>query len=150
MANKIDIKNYTSTVLAEVSIGRIEKILVSVGANNILKQYNADRELESIQFSYEIDGNSTLYRLEAHIDAIEQLFLETYTKPTARSYEIAAEQAERTAWKLIYDWVLIQFSMIKLSQMRFEEAFFTKTLNPKTNQTLYQAFSEGKLKLLPQ
>jgi hypothetical protein len=149
MAKKIDIKNYTSSVPVEVTIGRIEKLLVSAGANNILKQYNSDQELESIQFSFVVNGNTNLYRLEAHIDIIEQLFIESYTRPTERSYEIAAEQAERCAWKIIYDWVEIQITMIKLDQMKFEEAFWAKTYNPATNKTLYQSFSEGHIKLLP-
>lgn len=49
-----NIKNYTSKVPVSQSLVKIEEELVSIGANRIVKEYDADRRLASIAFSYRL------------------------------------------------------------------------------------------------
>lgn len=143
----INIKNYTSQIAMEASVSRIERLLVRSGGNNILKGYDKDRELESLQFSMLINGNTVLFKIQAHRDVISKLMLAEYTRPTAKSHEIIAEQSGRTAWKIISDWVEIQLTMVQLEQMEMAEAFMTKTLNSK-GQTFFEVIKKDGFKLL--
>jgi hypothetical protein len=148
MATKINIKNYTSQVPVETSVSKIERMLVNAGGNNILKGYDQDRELESLQFSLIINGNSVLFKVKAYRTVISDLLISEYKKPTDRSYELVAEQSGRTAWKIIHDWVEVQLTMVKLEQMEMAEAFMTKWLNPSTGKTFFDVVKHDGFKML--
>lgn len=60
-----------------------------------------------------------------------------------------AEQAERTAWKIIQDWVEVQMSMIQTGQAETLQVFLPYVFDGK--KTYYQALSESKFAgLLPE
>lgn len=60
-----------------------------------------------------------------------------------------AEQAERTAWKLVQDWVEVQLSMIQMKQADFVQVFLPYVWDGR--ETLYQRIkSTGYRALLPE
>lgn len=105
------------------SMGKIERNLVSAGARNIMKSYNGDGICESISFTIDVNGKRLAFQLPANVEAVYQLLLAEHVRPTARSFQLCREQSERTAWKLISDWVEIQISMIKLEQAELLQIF---------------------------
>ena len=64
------------------------------------------------------------------------------TNPAARM-----QQANRTAWRIIKEWILTQMALIETEIVTVEEAFLSYMLTGK--QTLYQALANGDLKILP-
>ena len=64
------------------------------------------------------------------------------TNPAARM-----QQANRTAWRIIKEWILAQMALIETEMVTVEEVFLPYMLTGK--QTLYQALSNGDLKMLP-
>lgn len=146
MAKKINIKNYTTQVSAANSISNIEKLLVSAGARNIMKRYGDDQTTMAIAFVLPMDGKQLTFDLEAKIKPVYNLFLEEYSRPTERSLEICLEQAERTAWKLIHEWVHVNISMIMLEQDEPLALFFPKLFDGK--ETFYARLKANDFKLL--
>ena len=144
---KINVKNYTSQVPVTTSVARIEEMLVDFGADNILKGYR-EKALASIQFTLIINDNSSIFKIKAYPDIIEELLIAEYVRPTNKSYKQAGLQADRTAWKIVHDWVQIQLTMVRLEQMPIEEAFMTKMLNPKTGQVFFDVMKNDGFKLL--
>ena len=60
-----------------------------------------------------------------------------------------AEQAERTAWKLVQDWVEVQMSMVQLKQADVREVFLAYIWNGR--QTFFQNLEQtGFRALLPE
>jgi hypothetical protein len=144
---KINIKNYTSQINAETSISRIEKNLVKAGCNNILKSYE-DEILTGLSFTKIVNENTMAFKVEAKKKTIYKLLMAEYTRPTEKSKEIALQQSERTAWKIISDWIEIQLTLIHLEQADFLQVFLPYIFDHKTGKTFYNKIQDNGFKLL--
>lgn len=142
----MNIKNHTSEIPASTSQARIEKRLVSAGAKNILKSYDDNQTCNAISFILPVDGKQLTFQLPAKVEEIYNALVAEYTRPTPRSFEICRQQAERTAWKIISDWVDIQLTMIALEQAEVLQMFFPFLTNGK--ETFYQRIKNDDFKLL--
>lgn len=118
------IKNYTSEVNANTSLAKIQKLLVSAGAKNIMMSFDDDERCAGLAFILPMDGKQLTFNLPARIDAIYEKLCEDFKRPTEISYKNAKLQAERTAWKILAEWVEIQLTMIRLEQAEVLQVFF--------------------------
>lgn len=144
----MNLKNYTSSVPADRSIAKIEKLLVSIGANNINKQYK-DEQLVAVSFLVNVNGTTLVFKLPAKIAMVEKVLREEVKRPRAETYKRIAVQSERTAWKIVCDWVEIQATMINLQQAEFAEIFLPYAYDVKNDQTFYEKLKETGFKQLP-
>lgn len=144
----MNIKNYTSSVPADRSIMNIEKILIEMGARNIAKEYDGFGKVDSISFSIRHGEGVVPFRLPAKREPIKKLFLQSYKRPTKVQADSAGEQAERTAWKNVKEWVELQSTMIKLEQVEFMEVFLPYAFNYSQNKTFYETIKANDYKLL--
>lgn len=145
------LKNYTSQVPASKSIGWIERRLAANGANQILKTYDITGRVEAIAFIVPIGGAGMSFKLPAQIAACEKTLKDTVRRPRADTYKRIRKQAERTAWKIVADWVDAQMAMIELSQVEFLQVFMPYLYSHVQSKTFYEIAKEkGVQKLLPE
>jgi len=145
----MNIKNYTSSVPAVQSIADIERILVSMGAKNIMKEYDGFGKVDSIMFSIPRGESSVPVKLPARREAIKKLFLEQYKRtPNREQIETAAAQAERSAWKNVKEWVELQATMIKLEQAEFMEVFMPYIYSMSQGKTAFQIAKDNSFQKL--
>jgi hypothetical protein len=137
----IKMKNYTSTVPISRTISRIEEILVRSGAVNIIKDYRGPGTLDALCFTYIVGEKKIAIRLPANVKAVESVLRGSMKRPRAGTMDRIADQAERTAWKIIQDWIEIQISLIEMKQAEFLQVFMPYIWNGKT--TLFQSFKES-------
>jgi hypothetical protein len=139
------LENYTSGVAVERSIAYIEMKLAANGAHQVLKEYDSKGQTSAICFALRLEGEEFFYKLPAQIEAC-RLVLESYLSPRARpeTRKKIIEQAARTAWKIISDWVEAQFAMIKLRQTKFEQVMMPYLYNPQTKKTVFEIYEEKK------
>lgn len=142
------IKNYTSSVPASTSVNYIEQKLVAHGATNIIKRYSPDKILVSIMFQIDRGGSLIPVCLPARVDAVERALKKAIRKPRPGTLERVREQAARTAWKIISDWVDVQFAMIQLEQAEFIEVFLPYVWSPEKEQTFFEVVKAGNYKML--
>lgn len=145
------LKNYTSSQSVARSISYIEAKLVQHGATQILKRYGPDSRVDSICFSINIDGNDMPFKLPAKVQECEKVLLANLSaraRPETRKK--VPQQAERTAWKILQDWVEAQMAMIELSQTEIMEVFLSYLFDGQKGQTFFEQIkSKGFQKLLP-
>lgn len=145
----MNIKNYTSTVSADRSVNLIEHRLIGVGATHIAKVYEGEpKRLKGITFQIPVNGIPLLFKLPAKTDLVFKVLWAEVRKPRPSTKQTIEEQAERTAWKILADWVDVQISMIKLEQAEFIEVFLPYSYDPKKDQTLFERFKENNFKQL--
>lgn len=144
-----NLKNYTSTVPASRSIMNIEKCLVDHGAKQIARTYEGG-VVTGIKFVMDLDGRDVVFSLPAKVDNCKQVFIsQRVNEISDAGMKRILEQAERTAWRIIRDWIEIQMAMIDLEQIEMAEVFLAYVFNPQTNQTFFEMMKEDKFKALP-
>lgn len=143
----MNIKNYTTEVAAAKSIENIDRLLVGFGARNIMREYNDQQKCISISFIMEMNGMKMPFKLPPKVKNC-YVWLKK-KKPTLKDSSLL-EQAERIAWKQMYEWVFLQLSMIELDQFEKLEAFFPYLYDVESNNTYYEKLKQGKfIGLLP-
>lgn len=126
------LKNYTSTVPVSVTIAKIETVLIRCGVSGIMKEYvGTNGEIAALTFKIATATNPVTIRMPANkTTALEALWSDyvngdkvtpdgqsilynSYKKKRKKDFE---QQSERTAWKIVQDWIEVQMSMIQLRQ----------------------------------
>lgn len=102
----------------------IESKLVQNGARKIQKTYDPDGRVDAMCFSIPIEGREVYFKLSARVsncEAVLRANLSSRARPeTVRKIP---DQAVRTAWKIVSDWVEAQMARIELAQIEVMEAF---------------------------
>jgi len=143
------LKNYTSSVPVERSIAFIENKLVRRGAQNIIKRYNPQtKKLECIFFTMETKDGTFSFKVPAKVDQVEKILLESKRKITPSVLENVRAQAERTAWKIMSDWVEVQMALIQLEQVEFLQIFLPYIYIPKKDLTYFEMLKDSGFKQL--
>lgn len=141
------IKNYSSQVPANRSVLKIEEKLVQHGAKNILKLYD-NQKLSGIAFIIPINGKEYPFRLPAKINRVEKQLLKQIKRPRNSTTQKISDQAERTAWKLLSEWVEIQISLIELDQVELLEVFMPYLYDSNKNQTFFEKMKNNNFSML--
>lgn len=163
------LKNYTSSVPVHVTVNRIEQILIRCGVQGIAKEYApppaAPGTITAIIFKIEVPDFPTV-NVRLPVDeskALDALWMDyvgtdklspdgsriqwnSYKKKCRKDF---VEQAQRTAWKIVQDWVEVQMSMIQMKQADFMQVFLPYVWNGKT--TYYASLKENHFRaMLPE
>ena len=137
--------NYTTKIPAEQTAAEIMSILVKKGATDILTRYGPAGMATGLKWRMETANGTLGFSLPINADAVFEILTRDRvmkTNPAARM-----QQANRTAWRIIKEWILAQMALIETEMVTVEEVFLPYMLTGK--QTLYQALSNGDLKMLP-
>lgn len=135
------IKNYTTKIDIYTSLGEIQCALAKAGAQKIMVDY-VDGKPTGVTFAlYRDNFGLQGFTLPAEVDGTLRVFSRQNVKPDR-------EQAERTAWRNVRDWVLAQMALIESCDVPIDEVFLPY-LTSRSGKTLYQIYSTGQL-LLPE
>jgi hypothetical protein len=145
----LNLKNYTSEVPAITSMGKIERCLVEAGATDISKKYS-DGVCNSITFRMMVNQVPLFFQLPAKVDACFKSLWGTMTPRGQQQADLKKwkSQAERTAWKIVSDWVEVQLSMIQLEQAEALQIFLPYVYDPMTDETFYERLKGNNFKQL--
>jgi len=135
------ILNYTTKIKSDKTASEIQAILGKAGAQAVMSEYK-DGEVSAISFRFEMDGQLLSFLLpinkEGVLRALERDCKQRFVNP---------EQASRTAWRIIKDWVEAQMALVDANQADVVEVFLSH-LQKENGKTIYQSIKEGGFKQL--
>jgi len=138
------ILNYTTQIAAEKTIMEIQQMLVKAGAKEFQSKYDDDGILHAMSFAIKTPNGMVGFKLPAHIDNVYKILCKT--RNISGKYR-TKEQASRTAWRIIKDWVKAQVAMIEVGMVETMEVFLPYALRPD-GATMYEALVDNGMKLL--
>lgn len=156
------LKNYTSDVPISQTIHRIEQTLIKCGVSGIMKEYGALGNVVAVTFQIKLEGAEPwTIRLPANVQKAWDALWLNYANGDKLSADGMSlcwssrknkkkadfrDQAERTAWKIIQDWVEVQMSMIQMQQADFREVFLPYAWDGE--RTFFNRLKDGGFKQL--
>lgn len=132
------IKNYTTKIDCYQSIGEIQATLAKNGARKIMIDYDDTGLPVGIAFAIQTQQQMQAFILPANIDGVMSVFKKQNLKADI-------EQAKRTAWRNVRDWIMAQMAFIESGNVQMDEIFLPYLSDGK--KTLYQAYKSGQLLL---
>jgi len=136
------ILNYTTKIKAEKTASEIQMILGKSGAHAVMQEY-ADSEISAISFQFEMNGQILLFRLPINAEGVFQAIKKEDVENKFKNID----QAKRTAWRIIKDWVEAQMALVEANQADVVEVFLPY-LQDNTGATIYHRLKSGGFKQL--
>lgn len=132
------LKNYTSRMGTAQIISKLECVLADMGVSNISKSYCSGKPT-GLAFEISIpynQGKKISFRIPVKIDSAKEALIRIQKPKTKQQKQRISEQAERTAWKILLDWIEIQCAMIMLDQAKALEIFLPYAID-SSGETFY-------------
>lgn len=138
------IKNYTTTINANKTIGEIQELLSKHGATAIMTEYS-NGNVTGLSFKIMTPRGEMGVRLPANTDRVLQVLRNQRKKNN--KVKDTMEQATKTAWRIIKDWIDAQMAILETEMVEMEEIFLPYIINNK-GQTVYEVFENNTQLLL--
>ncbi len=137
------IKNYTTTINVNKTIGEIQGLLSKHGATAIMTEYSNGNVI-GLCFKIMTPRGELGIRLPSNTDRVLQVLKKQ--RKNNNQIKDTFEQANKVAWRIIKDWVDAQMAILEAEMVEMEEIFLPYMIN-NNGQTLYQAFKNNQLML---
>jgi hypothetical protein len=139
------ILRYTTNIDPDKTAAEIAKILSINGASAVLTEYNREEGyVSSLSFKMFIGETEVLFRLPCNWPGVLSVLEDDPKVPKAR---VNREQAVKTAWRIILNWVEAQMAFIQSRQVQVPQAFLAYAVM-KDGQTLFEQISNNPNLLL--
>jgi hypothetical protein len=147
----MNLKNYTSNVSVDRTVARIENVLARAAVKGIQKEYDGFGGLTALQFMVELGPQKrpVSIRLPVNVDAVYKCMAAEVKRPHKGTMDRIKEQAGRTAWKLMQDWVEVQISLIIMQQAEWLQVFLPYIWDRDSQQDFFHMLKAKQFKALP-
>lgn len=142
----MSLKNYTSNT--PQTFDKIQKVLASHGANKIMFDYENGRPV-CISFSINIDGKDIGFKLPSLIENVYEIMYGGKDKwgNTKEVTDAKKEQAYRTGWANIRDWIDAQMALVDTRQVQLVQVFLPYAVT-KSGDTVFETMVKNPNLLL--
>ncbi len=136
------LKNYTTEINAEKTVGDIQAILAKHGITSIQIEY-ADGQAVGLKFAAFLLGHPQWFHLDCNVDAVVGVLKREKVPPKYQT----REQAFRVGWRILKDLVDAQLASVSIKQVELAQAFFGFAVDGE-GRTAYAGFIETRQKQL--
>ena len=135
------ILNYTTNIKSEKTASEIQQILGKAGAQAAMSEFEAG-EVSAISFRFEMNSQLLSFRLPINKDGVLRAL-----KRDCQPRYVNKEQASRTAWRIVKDWVEAQMALVEANQADIVEVFLPY-LQDDSGTTVYNKLLGSDFKAL--
>lgn len=132
------IKNYTSGVSPYTSLGEIQGALAQNGASKIMVDYEHGEPV-AVTFAMETMHGLQGFTIPAPMEGTLRAFQKQNVK-------VDKEQAKRTAWRNVRDWIMAQVALVESCDVPMDQVFLP-FLTDRSGKTIYEIYAKGQLLL---
>lgn len=133
--------NYTTKVSASKTVGEMQSMLAKAGATSVSAVYESGVAV-GLAFSIDTPHGSRSFSLPMDARPVEKILREQ----TKDSRYHSPEQAERTAWRILKDWLEAQLAIIETQMVTLDQVMLPY-LTDVTGKTLYDLYVDRQLAL---
>jgi hypothetical protein len=142
------LKNFSTEIKVESTLAEIETILAKHGATHIYKMYGSDGRPQALAFKCLIKDQELAFKLPMEDEKIMQVFKNSVKDGRLpKRYAEDREQARRTGWRIIKDWLDSQMALLDINLVKFDEVFLPYLYDEKHNKTMYELLKDRQFKL---
>jgi hypothetical protein len=140
--------NYTTRVPVPRTISELHEMLGEHGAHSVQTTFTGKRP-SGLAFRIDTPFGVRSFALPVNVDAVHKLMESQSAEIARRSHiKVTREQAERTAWRVIRDWLEAQLALIEAGMAGLDEIMLPYLTMPEHgNRTLYQVMIAESLGL---
>lgn len=146
--------NYTTQVPASRSIAEVLEILQNGGATAVVMEYDANKRVSEVHFRMETAFGETAFALPANVARVS-LAINAQIKAETELLRVRKirvrripsklfndrDQAERIAWRIVKDWLEVQFAMNTIDSAKLEQVLIPFAVD-QSGKTFYQRLVE--------
>jgi len=125
----------TTTIPSAKTASEIIGVLARSGATQINSSYQ-NGKLIGIRWCFLVRGVETIFQMPVRIEPVTMLL-----KRAGRLPKSDPEKAERVAWRQLLRWIEAQACLIETGMVDQAEPFTAYAIDPRTNQTLFQLWT---------
>ncbi len=114
------ILNYTTKIAPEQTIAEIQKMLTKHGVAAMMTEYDG-AHVAAVSFKMNIDGKPMAFKLPCNWRSVVEIFKKQRVR--ARITPEVEQQAIRTAWRIIKDWVEAQLALVEVNMVTVPQVF---------------------------
>jgi hypothetical protein len=133
--------NYTTMVAPDKTIAEIQKALSKAGASAISVTYGDGGVPDGLTFTVNTTYGPRSFRLPVRAEAVHKVLTrKANAGHIRRSYSTRA-QAERTAWRIVKDWLLAQLAILEAETVTLDEIMLPYMIDTDSDVTVYERYT---------
>ena len=118
------IKNYSTSVAEEKTVGEIMSLLAAKGARSIQIDYDTAGKCSGVKFVLQIENIPVPFKLPCNFEGVRKAMrAECKTWRTKQQFDKITDQVRRIAWRIVKDWVAAQMALIEAEQACLAQVF---------------------------
>ena len=125
------------------SFDKIQNLLATHGAKRVLFDYDVTGRITALAFILELNGNDFPFKMPARIENVEKIL---YRRSYPHLTQAQKDQAYKTAWANIRDWLDAQMALVDTQMVKTEEVFMPY-LVVRGEQTLFETLASNQFML---
>lgn len=136
--------NYTSKIDCFKTISEIQQILSKAGARKCIIDTDTFGNPSALTFTIDWNGNMVAFSLPCNFDGVLKAMKKD--KKISKSF-CTEDQAMRTGWRILKDWISAQLALIESEQASLAEVFLPYAVT-KSGDTLFKYMESNNQLLL--
>ena len=123
--------NYTTTIEPEQTIGEIQRMLSRYNVAAMMTEYDGP-QVSAVSFRLDIAGKPLSFKLPCNWRAVAVIFKDPKHRAKLRLSRgtTLEEQAARTAWRIIKDWIEAQLALVEINMVTIPQVFLPWAIMP--------------------